>query len=68
MGRKTSTRDGDETGVEGDGMASPTETLGQTQTSRSRRVIGLIAAIGFSLAMWACIAMAALGFILKILS
>lgn len=52
-------------------MASPTETLGQapppTPASRSRRVVGLIAAIGFSLAMWACIAMAALGFILKIM-
>ena len=48
-------------------MASPTETLGQAQTSRSRRVIGLVAAVGFSIAMWACIAMAALGFILKIM-
>ena len=34
--------------------------------SRSRRVIGLIAAIGFSLALWGCIAMAALGFFLKL--
>ncbi len=51
-------------------MASPSETLGQPQTpaGRSRRVVGLLAAIGFSLAMWACIAMAALGLILKILS
>lgn len=53
-------------------MASPTETMGQTQVHpqghRSRRAIGLVAAIGFSLAMWACLAMAALGFILKIMS
>lgn len=49
-------------------MASPAESLGQSPAGRSRRVIGLIAAIGFSLAMWACIAMAALGFILKVLS
>jgi hypothetical protein len=50
-------------------MVSPSETLGrQAPSSRSRRVVGLLAAIGFSLAMWACIAMAALGFILKILS
>ena len=52
-------------------MASPAETLGQAPapapTSRSRRVIGLIAAIGFSVAMWACIALAALGFILKVM-
>jgi hypothetical protein len=50
-------------------MASPTETIGhQAPASRSRRVIGLLAAIGFSLAMWGCIAMAALGFILKLMS
>ena len=49
-------------------MASPTETLGQAHVSRPRRVVGLLAAIGFSLAMWACIAMAALGFILKIMN
>lgn len=48
-------------------MAAPVETLGQTQTSRPRRFVGLLAAIGFSLAMWACIAMAALGLVLKIL-
>jgi hypothetical protein len=48
-------------------MVAPVEILGQTQANRPRRFVGLLAAIGFSLAMWACIAMAALGLILKIL-
>lgn len=48
-------------------MVSPVESLGRTQTNRPRRVVGLLAAIGFSLAMWACIVMAALGLILKII-
>jgi hypothetical protein len=33
--------------------------------SRAGRVLGLLAAVGFSLAMWAFIAMAVLGLVLK---
>ncbi|HEX2816176.1 MAG TPA: hypothetical protein VHN39_07270 [Phenylobacterium sp.] len=35
--------------------------------TRSSRILGLVAAVGFSIAMWAFIAMAILGLILKIL-
>jgi len=35
--------------------------------SRSNRILGLIAAVGFSVAMWAFIGMAVLGLVLKIL-
>ena len=34
--------------------------------SRSNRVFGLLAAIGFSIAMWAFIGLAVLGLVLKI--
>ncbi|HEX5265118.1 MAG TPA: hypothetical protein VFW13_16425 [Phenylobacterium sp.] len=34
--------------------------------SRSNRLFGLLAAVGFSIAMWAFIGLAALGLILKI--
>lgn len=34
--------------------------------NRSNRILGLLAAVGFSIAMWAFIGMAALGLILKI--
>ena len=40
---------------------------GPQRPARSSRVIGLVAAVGFSLAMWAFIAMAVLGIILKVL-
>jgi hypothetical protein len=33
--------------------------------SRSGRILGLLAAVGFSIAMWAFLAMAVLGLILK---
>jgi len=33
---------------------------------RSSRIVGLLAAVGFSLAMWAFIALAVLGVILKV--
>jgi hypothetical protein len=36
--------------------------------NRSSRILGLLAAVGFSLAMWAFIAMAVLGLILKIVA
>ncbi len=34
-------------------------------TKRSSRLVGLLAAVGFSVAMWAFIAMAVLGLVLK---
>ena len=34
---------------------------------RSSRILGLLAAVGFSLAMWVFIAMAVLGLVLKVL-
>ena len=34
---------------------------------RSSRILGLLAAVGFSLAMWVFIAMAVLGLVLKII-
>jgi hypothetical protein len=36
-------------------------------TKRSSRILGLLAAVGFSIAMWAFIAMAILGLVLKVL-
>ncbi len=43
------------------------EAAGDSGRPRSRagRVLGLLAAVGFSLAMWAFIAMAVLGLVLK---
>jgi hypothetical protein len=35
--------------------------------TRKNRILGLLAAVGFSVAMWAFIAMAVLGLVLKIL-
>jgi hypothetical protein len=43
---------------------SPPE--GERPRSRVGRVLGILAALGFSLAMWAFIAMAVLGLILKV--
>lgn len=37
------------------------------RTNRSSRILGLLAAVGFSVAMWAFIAMAVLGLVLKVL-
>ncbi len=39
----------------------------RTPTPRSSRILGLLAAVGFSIAMWAFIAMAVLGLLLKII-
>jgi hypothetical protein len=50
----------------------PGESQGESRveehrpTKRSSRLLGLLAAVGFSLAMWVFIAMAVLGLILKI--
>jgi len=38
-----------------------------TPARRSSRILGLLAAVGFSLAMWVFIAMAVLGLVLKII-
>ena len=35
--------------------------------NRSSRILGLLAAVGFSIAMWVFIAMAVLGLVLKII-
>ncbi|WP_394763575.1 hypothetical protein [Phenylobacterium sp.] len=35
--------------------------------TRSSRILGLVAAVGFSVAMWAFIGMAVLGLVLKVL-
>jgi hypothetical protein len=37
------------------------------QAKRSSRILGLMAAVGFSLAMWVFIAMAVLGLVLKVI-
>lgn len=36
-------------------------------SGRSSRILGLLAAVGFSIAMWAFIALAVLGLVLKVL-
>lgn len=41
---------------------------GERPRSRMGRVLGILAALGFSLLMWAFIAMAVLGLALKLLS
>lgn len=47
-------------------MRSPDGERGTRPATRSSRTLGLLAAVGFSIAMWAFIAMAILGLILKI--
>jgi hypothetical protein len=41
---------------------------GERPRSRRARFLGLLAALGFSLAMWAFIALAILGLVLKIIA
>ena len=41
---------------------------GAHRPNRSSRLLGLLAAVGFSLAMWVFIAMAVLGLVLKIVA
>jgi hypothetical protein len=52
---------------DGDGTKPPARDKGRHPASRSGRVLGLLAAIGFSIAMWVFLAMAVLGLILKIM-
>jgi len=47
-------------------MEPPHGDSGPPPTKRSSRILGLAAAVGFSIAMWAFIAMAVLGLILKV--
>ncbi len=54
-------------GVNGATMEPPVGDEGQRPASRRGRILGLLAAVGFSIAMWAFLAMAVLGLILKFL-
>lgn len=56
---------GDATKPPADGQ--PGDSRGQRPTSRRGRFLGLLAALGFSLAIWAFLAMAVLGLILKVI-
>jgi hypothetical protein len=47
-------------------MQPPRESEGERPRSRLGRALGIIAALGFSLLMWAFIAMAVLGLALKL--
>ena len=53
--------------MDGDGTKPPTEDRDHRPASRSGRILGLLAAVGFSIAMWVFLAMAVLGLILKIM-
>ena len=44
----------------------PPEDQDERPRSRTGRILGLLAALGFSLAMWVFIAMAVLGLVLKV--
>lgn len=54
-------------GVNGTGMKPPQGQREPSPPTRSSRILGLLAAVGFSLAMWAFIAMAILGLVLKVM-
>jgi len=54
-------------GVNGASMEPPQGEEQPRPVTRSNRILGLIAAVGFSVAMWAFIGMAVLGLVLKIL-
>lgn len=46
----------------------PPEDSEDRPRSRTGRILGLLAALGFSLAMWAFIAIAVLGLVLKVVT
>jgi hypothetical protein len=48
-------------------MKPPEGESEKSPAKRSSRLVGLLAAVGFSVAMWAFIAMAVLGLVLKIM-
>jgi hypothetical protein len=52
--------------VNGTAMYPPEGESEPRPATRSNRILGLLAAVGFSLAMWAFIAIAVIGLILKI--
>ena len=54
-------------GVDGTRMKPPVGDRGGRPASRRGRILGLLAAVGFSIAMWAFLAMAVLGLVLKFL-
>lgn len=54
--------------MDGDGTKQPEDDRGQRPRSRSGRILGILAAVGFSLLMWAFLAMAVLGLILKLMA
>jgi hypothetical protein len=54
-------------GVDGEAMKPPEGESEMRPAKRSSRLVGLLAAVGFSVAMWAFIAMAVLGLVLKIM-
>jgi hypothetical protein len=54
--------------VNGAPTTPPPEEPSGRPRSRMGRILGLLAALGFSLAMWAFIAIAILGLVLKIVT
>jgi hypothetical protein len=54
-------------GVNGTAMKPPQGERDPRPPTRSSRILGLLAAVWFSIAMWAFIAMAVLGLVLKIM-
>ena len=53
--------------MDGASMEPPDGESESRPATRSSRILGLLAAVGFSIAMWAFIAMAVIGLILKII-
>lgn len=47
-------------------MEPPEGENGAPTAKRSNRILGLLAAVGFSIAMWVFIGMAVLGLVLKV--
>ena len=56
-----------EAALDGAGMEPPEGQSEPRPPTRSSRILGLLAAVGFSILMWAFIAVAVLGLILKIM-
>lgn len=53
--------------MNGASMEPPQREEPPRPPTRSNRILGLIAAVGFSIAMWAFIGMAVLGLVLKVI-
>lgn len=53
--------------MNGASMEPPQREEPPRPANRSSRILGLIAAVGFSIAMWAFIGMAVLGLVLKVI-